>query len=490
MTQGIRFLLGNEPRHLDAIDPTMTVLNYLRLVEGRYGSKEGCAEGDCGACTVVLGELEGEAVAYRAVNACIQFLPTLDGKQLLTVEDLQSPAGALHPVQQAMVESHGSQCGYCTPGFVMSLFALFHQGGSPDRQTIDDALAGNLCRCTGYGPIIAAAERMAEIGSGDRFSREAGKTAAALTALRHDDVSRIEAGDGRRYFAPRRIGDLAALVLEHPQACLLAGGTDVGLWVTKQHRRLDPVIYLGDVAELRQIELTPDRIEIGAAVTYGRLLPLVASEYPDFGELLRRLGSTQIRAGGTMGGNIANGSPIGDSPPALIALDARLVLRRGGERREMALEDYFIDYGRQDRRPGEFVEKILLPRRDPARVFHCYKVSKRFDQDITASLGAFNLKLDEGRVGDIRICFGGMAATPKRARHCEAALIGKPWTRDSLAQAQAALRRDYTPISDMRASKTYRGLVAENLLLKFFHETTEPEAETRILGRGGRAAHG
>ncbi len=490
MGKGIKFLLGRERREIEFIDPTMTVLNYLRLVERRCGSKEGCAEGDCGACTVVMGELEAGKIVYRAVNSCIQFVPTLDGKQLLTVEDLQSPDGELHPVQQAMVECHASQCGYCTPGFVMSLFALFHEGGALDRQRIDDALAGNLCRCTGYGPIIAAAERMRASGSEDRFAAEAVQTAATLKALQHGDATKIKNAGGQRYFAPRKIDELASLALEHPDACLLAGGTDIGLWVTKQHRRLDPVIYLGEVEELQRLIVNAKNIEIGAAVTYGRLLPVIAEEYPDFGELLRRLGSTQIRACGTMGGNVANGSPIGDSPPPLIALDARLVLRRGGERREIALEDYFIDYGKQDRRAGEFVEKILLPRRDPARVFRCYKISKRFDQDITASLGAFNLKLEKGRVADIRVCFGGMATTPKRARGCEKALIGKPWTRESVAGGQTALRKDYVPISDMRASKAYRSMVAENLLLKFFHETSEPKAETRVVGRAAKAAHG
>jgi xanthine dehydrogenase small subunit len=490
MSKGIRFLLGHERREIESIDPTMTVLNYLRLVERRCGTKEGCAEGDCGACTVVLGELDGDRIAYRAVNSCIQFVPTLDGKQLLTVEDLQAPDGTLHPVQQAMVDNHGSQCGFCTPGFVMSLFALFHDGSAIDRQRIDDALAGNLCRCTGYGPIIAAAMQMRSKGIEDRFARDAAKTVSALSAFQRGKTVEVTAADGRRYFAPHTADELAALLLAHPGACLLAGATDVGLWVTKQHRRLDPVIYLGEVEELKQLKESPAIFEIGAGVTYERLLPVLGQEYPDFGELLRRLGSVQIRACGTMGGNVANGSPIGDSPPALIALNARLVLRQGAERRELALEDFFIDYGKQDRRPGEFVEKILLPRRDPTRVFHCYKISKRFDQDITASLGAFNLKLDKGRVSDIRICFGGMASTPKRARHCEKALIGKPWSRETIANGQVALRQDYAPITDMRASKTYRSLIAENLLLKFFHETSEPAAATRIAGATAKAAHG
>ncbi len=483
MAGRIKFLLGSEQREIEVTDPTMTVLNYLRETERRTGTKEGCAEGDCGACTVVLGEIAGERLGFRAVNSCIQFLPTLDGKQLLTVEDLASPDGALHPAQQAMVDCHGSQCGFCTPGFVMSLFALYHEprSGDLDRRHIDDALAGNLCRCTGYGPIIAAAARMKDIAGTDRFDDGEAETVRALKALQVEAVPAIETADGRRWFAPRRVEALAELLLRLPDACLLAGATDVGLWVTKQHRRLDPVIYLGEVEELQRLEIGPEAIEIGAAVTYDRLYKAIAAEYPDFGELLRRLGSTQIRNCGTMGGNIANGSPIGDSPPPLIALGARLVLRHGSERRELALEDFFLGYGKQDRRASEFVESIRLPRRDPARRFACYKISKRFDQDITACLGAFNLRLTQGQVADIRICYGGMAEIPKRARQCEKALIGQPWNLETIQAAQAALRRDFTPLSDMRASQAYRALAAENLLLKFFEETEEPLSRTRIL---------
>lgn len=485
MADRVRFLLGDQAREVAIADPTLTVLNYLREHERRRGTKEGCAEGDCGACTVALGEIQDGRLVYRAVNSCIQFLPTLQGKQLVTVEDLEGPDGGLHPVQQAMVDCHGSQCGFCTPGFVMSLFTMFHGEAPLDRPAIDDALAGNLCRCTGYGPIIAAAERMRGIGSGDRFAENA---AATMEALRRLDESASGRDSGPSYFAPRRVDELAEILLKNPKACILAGGTDVGLWVTKQHRRLDPIVYVGAVEELQRLKVGKDRIEIGAAVTYARLQAAIDSEYPDFGELLRRLGSVQIRNCGTMGGNIANGSPIGDSSPPLIALGARLVLRRGGERRNIALEDFFLDYGKQDRRPGEFVEMILLPRRDPAWSFRCYKVSKRFDQDITASLGAFNLKLERGRVADIRICFGGMAATPRRAKACEAALKGRPWARETIAAGQAALAKDYAPITDMRASKDYRATIARNLLLKFFHETSEPALETRVVGQ--RVANG
>jgi len=365
----------------------------------------------------------------------------------------------------------------------MSLFALVHEprSGKLHRRCIDDALAGNLCRCTGYGPIIAAAARMTDIAGTDRFDEGEVETLRALAALQAETTQEIETADGRRWFAPRRVEALAELLLRFPDACLVAGATDVGLWVTKQHRRLDPVIYLGEVEELQRLEIGAETIEIGAAVTYRRLHQAIAAEYPDFGELLRRLGSTQIRNCGTMGGNIANGSPIGDSPPPLIALGAKLVLRRGGERREIALEDFFLDYGKQDRRPGEFVESIRLPRHDPARRFACYKISKRFDQDITACLGAFNLKLARGRVADIRICYGGMAGIPKRASACEKALIGRLWNLETIEAGQAALRRDYTPLSDMRASQAYRALAAENLLLKFFEESEEPLRRTRIL---------
>ena len=478
MTGAIKFLLGQEPREIADRDPNLTVLRYLREVEGLCGTKEGCAEGDCGACTVVLAEPENGRLRHRAVNACIQLLPTLHGKQLLTVEHLKAADGSLHPVQQAMVDCHGSQCGFCTPGFVMSLYALYRQGGAQERGAIDDALAGNLCRCTGYGPIVAAARQMGAAESEDESA-----LATTLEGLASGEGLSLAAA-GRRYFAPKSIEALAALLLEHPEACILAGGTDVGLWVTKQHRRLDPIVYVGEVAELKALAVGPERIEIGAAVTYSEAHQAIAEAYPDFGEVIRRLGSRQIRNLGTIGGNIANGSPIGDSPPPLIALDARLVLRRGAERREIALEDFFIAYGQQDRQPGEFVERVLLPRQGPDWTFRCYKVSKRFDQDITAVLGAFNLKLERGRVAAARICYGGMAATPKRAAACEAALTGSAWNETTLERGRQALAEDFAPISDMRASADYRLRVAQNLLTKVYVETTAPATATRLVGEG------
>ena len=489
MRDHIRFILGDEAVELRDIDPTMTVLDWLRLEKGRAGTKEGCAEGDCGACTVVIARPQDGRLSYRAVNGCIVFMPMLDGCQLLTVEDLKAPDGTLHAVQQSMVDCHGSQCGFCTPGFVMSLFALYRNEESPTDQRIDDVLAGNLCRCTGYAPIAAAAKQMYQEGPAakDWFAAGEADIVARLEALADGETLCIEA-DGRRLYAPADIDGLADILEQNPDACIVAGGTDVGLWVTKQLRDITPAVHIGRVAELRRIEETDEAITIGAGVTYDEASSIIAAHYPDFGELIRRIGGLQVRNMGTIGGNIANGSPIGDSPPALIAAGATLGLRLGSDRRTMLLEDFFIDYGKQDRRPGEFVEYVVLPKPEPNTHFRCYKISKRFDQDISAACGAFQLRLDGGNVADIRIAFGGMAATPKRAAATEAALTGKPWTEETIEAALPAMEQDYTPLTDWRASAGYRMAVAKNLLRKFHAETSGPATPIRLVG-DGRLAH-
>ena len=487
MRQSIKFLLGHEPRELSALDPTMTVLDYLRIEERRTGTKEGCAEGDCGACTIVVGSLEGDKIRYRAVNSCIQFLPTVDGCQLISVEDLRDPSsGGLHPVQAAMVRENASQCGFCTPGFVMSLFALYREGAAsgeaPEIQAINDCLAGNLCRCTGYGPIIEAARSMHEPAAGpDHFERNSAATVAALRALRDDETIHLTGPDGRQSFAPTTSDALAGILLEHPEATLVAGASDVGLWVTKAQRRLDPVIFLDRLAEMKQINETATAIEIGAAVTYSDAERVIGDHYPDFGEIIRRLGSPPVRNVGTIGGNIANGSPIGDSLPPLIAAGATLVLRRGGERRRLALEDFFIDYGQQDLKSGEFIETIILPKPGPGSRLYCYKISKRFDQDISAVLAAFSLTIRDGKAASVRLAYGGMAATPRRAGAAEAALEGQDWSRENVDRAVAALQRDFRPIDDLRASAAYRLQVAGNLLVKAYLEAQGDGAETRII---------
>jgi xanthine dehydrogenase small subunit len=445
----IRFVLDGEVIEVDDPDPTATVLDYLRYTLRRTGTKEGCAEGDCGACTVVLGELDGETVRWRAVNACILFVPMLDGKALSTVESLARD-GALHPVQRAMADGHGSQCGFCTPGFVMSLYARSLGALGTEGTPVRDVIAGNLCRCTGYGPILAAGE------ANPPQSADDGELAALLRA--------IAPGSGPGWFSPKTSDALAALLVENPEARIVAGATDVGLWVTKGLRDLGTMIFIGDVADLRRIEETPDSLILGAGVRYSEAKAALARLHPDLGELVRRIGGLQVRNAGTIGGNIANGSPIGDMPPALIALGTELVLRQGGERRTMPLESFFIAYGRQDRRPGEFVESVRIPRPAPGTRIRIVKLSKRFDSDISALCGAFALRLEGGKVAEARIAFGGMAGIPARAPACEAALTGKAWSEATVEAAAGALAQDYKPLTDLRGSAEYRLAAAANLL--------------------------
>ncbi len=480
MGEAIRFLLDGEVRTLSGVDPTRTVLEVLRGNLSRTGTKEGCAEGDCGACTVLVGDLADGAVTWRAVNSCIQFAPMLHGKALMTVESLGS-ADALHPVQQAMVDHHGSQCGFCTPGIVMSLYGRA-VGASGTGGSLDDVLAGNLCRCTGYGPIIAAAEATPAEAAPDVGAALAQIAPSEMLVLDYEDAL---AGMTRRWLTPRNLAQLDEALAAYPNPTFVSGATDVGLWVTKQRRALETVISLSDVAELKTIETLADgSLRIGAAVTYAKALDALAALYPDLGEMMRRLGSVQVRNAGTVGANIANGSPIGDMPPALIAANATLVLRRGAVTRRMPLEDFFIAYGKQDRSPDEIVEAVIVPAPKADALFKVYKLTKRFDQDISAVCAAFAVQIDDGVVTDARIAFGGMAATPKRAVACEAALVGQAWTTDVVEAAAAAMPSDFTPLSDMRASAAYRMLSAQNLLRKAFIESQDAGVETRVLAYG------
>ena len=498
----IRFILDGEVHTVGGVDPNTTVLKYLREHLRRTGTKEGCAEGDCGACTVVVGELDGDRVRFRAINSCIKFLPTLDGKELLTVESLRAADGSLHPVQRAMVECHGSQCGFCTPGFVMSMFELYKSEERPDRRRLQDALAGNLCRCTGYRPIIDAAERMYDGGhegnggwlhrpyssEDDEPGAEESEMVHRLRSIQRDGTLEIVgpdlAGGERRYFAPRSLDDLAELVETYPDARILAGGTDVGLWVTKFHWDIDTIIYIGEVAELGHIDVVDDHLEVGAGVTLTDAHAAIGERFPDMGELYRRFASPPIRNAATLGGNIANGSPIGDSMPGLIALGTTLVLRRGSERRELPLDEFYISYQKTALESGEFVERVRIPLEPADREFRTYKISKRFDQDISAVCAAFCVRLDDGRAHDVRVAYGGMAEIPKRAAGCERALEGAEWNEATIEAGMAALDGDYAPITDMRSSADYRRLVTRNLLRKFYLETSGFEGETRVLEHG------
>ncbi len=470
---GIRFLLDGEVVELRDVDPTRTVLQFLREDLRRKGTKEGCAEGDCGACTVAVSEPVGNSgeTRLKAINSCIQFLPTLDGKELITVESLAT-ADELHPVQAAMVNNHGSQCGFCTPGFVMSMYVLYETNPNPGRQDIDDALSGNLCRCTGYKPIIAAANEMLKA---DRSLLH--KRASDFTALRRERSLQVEQ-NGRRFLAPLDADELAELLAKYPQATILAGGTDVGLWVTKQHRELSTVIYTGRVAELQVLETTDSHIEIGAAVTFSDAVPLIVKHYPGLIEMFRRFASPPIRNAGTLGGNIANGSPIGDSMAALMVVDTTLVLRCGDVEREIALGDFYHDYMVNDLQPAEFVSQIRVPLPTDKVIVSCHKWSKRFDQDISAVCSAYQLQLQDGKVTAFRMACGGLAATVRRAKLTEAALNAQDWNEASVENACQKLAEDFAPISDMRASADGRMRAAQNMLRRFFAETQSEQLET------------
>ena len=473
----VHFLLNGEPVAVREAAPTRSLLAWLREERHLTGSKEGCAEGDCGACAVVIGERLTDGAGelrLRPVNACIQWLPAMDGKALFTVEYLrrQAGGGALHPAQQAMVDCHGSQCGFCTPGFVMSLWNAYHNHTKPlPEAALRSALAGNLCRCTGYRPILEAGRRMFELPA---LALDRAELATRLAALPVGEPLACRHASGA-FHAPAALSDLLELRAAHPEATVLAGGTDVGLWTTKALRDLGDILYLGRVAELQGIEERGDSLTIGAAASLTDAFAALAVPYPELAEVAERFGSQPIRNAGTLGGNVANGSPIGDSMPALIALGARLVLvSRRGER-ELALEDFYLDYMKKDLAPDEILRAIVVPKPSPNLVFRTWKLAKRHDSDISAVCGAFALYLEDGRIAAARVAYGGMSATVRRAPRTEAALTGSPWDESTARAAMAALDEDYAPLSDHRASAAYRRRGAANLLYRCFLET-RPDA--------------
>lgn len=447
----ISFILNGTPVSADA--PSTTLLDFLRLQKGLTGTKEGCNEGDCGACTVMVAALEDGELVHRAVNSCILMLGQMQGKSVRTVESL----GGGHPVQEAMVAHHGAQCGFCTPGIVMSLAAAHIEG----RQDHADVLAGNLCRCTGYAPILRAAEAVAEM---------------PVPEANYDEVDMIKALENDGF---TDLDDFAIWYEANPEAVLVGGATEVGLVLTKELKQPAQFGFLNRITVLQHITHEEGGMRIGSGVLLARLRGAMAGKHPQFAEMLRRFGSVQVRNSATIGGNIANGSPIADTPPALIALGARLTLRKGATRREVLLEDYYIAYGKQDRAAGEFIESIFIP--EQTDNLGVYKISKRFDQDISALCGAFNIEVADGKVSAARIAFGGMAATPKRATQVEAALVGQPWNKATIGKAQASFAEDYAPISDQRGSASYRQILAQNLLMRYYLEQTG-DTRVRVVG--------
>ena len=480
----ISFIFRGARVDLAGFSPHATLLDWLRLNAHATGTKEGCGEGDCGACTVVLARASDGELDQRPVNACILLMGQVDGAEILTIEDL-ADGNALHPVQQAMVTHHGSQCGFCTPGIVMSLFALQQDAQGPvTRPQIEIALAGNLCRCTGYRPIVDAAMEACAGPAQDRFATAASARMAALASI--DDGADLFVGTPTQFFAaPASEDALAALYMEHPDALILSGATDVGLWITKALQTPPKIIWLGRLrGAFTAIEAGDKALSLGAGLTLADAITPLVTIHPDFAEIMRRFGSAQVRASGTIGGSLANGSPIGDLAPCLIALGAEIELRRGSELRRLPLDAFFIAYKKQDRRPGEYLRRIIIPRPAPDREFRAYKVGKRFDEDISAVLGAFHIGLAGRHVIFARIAFGGMAGTPARALQTEMAAIGIDLDEPATwASALAEIGNDYAPIDDARASAGYRSLIARNLFLKTLMEIAGIPAEiTRISG--------
>ncbi|AGT08756.1 xanthine dehydrogenase small subunit [Paracoccus aminophilus] len=471
MGSELKFLLNDSEIRLTEVGGADTLLDFLRLQKRMLGTKEGCAEGDCGACTVLVGRLHQGELRYEPVNACIRFLASCHGCHIVTIEHLRGSDGGLHPVQRAFVEHHASQCGFCTPGFIMSLYGLWMAKPKPSVVEIENALQGNLCRCTGYEPIIKAALAASEAGGQamDQLALERDRVTGWLSAVAPE---RIETARGQdRAILPKDAADLAQILAEHPQATIVAGATDVGLWVTKMLRPISPAVFIGHLTELKGISVTENEITLGAGVTYSEFQPFIASYFPQAEDYWNRIAGWQVRNVGTIGGNVANGSPIGETPPLLIALGAVVVLRSTKGQRRVAIEDYFIAYGKQDRAPGEFVEAIVIPRAGADRIA-AYKVSKRAHSDITATAVAFRIATDGKVIRDARIAFGGMAGTPKRAEGAEAALRGQPFSAESFEAAARAVGDDFQPLSDWRATADYRRLVAANLIRRFWLEQT------------------
>ena len=463
----IKFVHENRIVEIKNPEPNETLLNYIRIKLKKTGTKEGCAEGGCGACTVVLGELKNKNINYSAVNSCIMFLPTLQGKQLILVEDLIYKNGSLHPVQQAMVNYHSSQCGFCTPGFVMSLFSMFKNHSRFKDSIIRDSISGNLCRCTGYQPIIKAAKSLNNKNKIDHFNKNKKNIINMLEKINNQSI--VIYKKDKKYFAPRYVQELKKILKKNIDSHLLSGGTDLSLKVTKERNDMNSIIYMNSINELNYIRNNNGYIEVGATTPLIKFENYIKKYYIDFANILKRYGSVQIRNVGTIAGNIATASPIGDTLPILLSLDAKVVLRSIKKTKIISLEDFFIDYRKTKLKKGQFIDSIRIPL-FPKNIFKAYKISKRFDYDISSCCASFNLELKNKIIKSIKVAYGGMASIPKRAKFCEKILLNSSITEKTIIEAKEALEKDFKPISDMRASGKYRIMVAKNLLHKCFLE--------------------
>ena len=476
MRPAISFILDGKPRYVEFgpgshVTPTTTVLNYLRSLPDHKSVKEGCAEGDCGACTLVLGERGGDGkLCYSSVDSCLMFLPMLDGKQLVTTENLRGKDGTLHPVQSAMVNSGGSQCGYCTPGIIMSLFSLYKNHNRPERREIDDALTGNLCRCTGYKPIVEAAATACIHHGVDDFSVHESEMLHLMDALPRDSL-RIETGS-QRYFRPRSLGEALSIKHQYPDAIVICGSTDVALRVTKRHEALSEILDLSAIDSLRHIEETADAVTIGSATSLTDVLGQTRNSLPALATMLDVFGSQQIRNLATLGGNIGTASPIGDTLPVLLAYGTKVALESLNGHREVALDGYFTGYRKTIRQPGELITSVIIPKPGERVIIKSYKISKRKDLDISTVSAGFRLEVRDGLVHKIVLAYGGMAERVKRATTTEQAILGRTWERVTIEQASRLIDDDFTPISDARAGAEMRRIAAKNLLIKFWFETS------------------
>ena len=458
----IKFIFNNKIREIHNPNPNETILNYIRLNLKKTGTKEGCAEGGCGACTVVIGELEKNKIVYKAINSCIAFTTSLEGKQLLIVEDLMENDGSLHQVQNTMIKYHGSQCGFCTPGFIMSLFSMYKNYNSYNEKIIEESIAGNLCRCTGYRPIIDAAKKLKSKQS-DKFKKNEKKTITLLKKIRARNIS-IK-NKNKKYFAPRTVSELKKIIKSNPNSNFFSGGTDISLVVTKQKKDLENIIYLNAIEELDYIKENNRYIEVGATTSLRKFELFIKKYYSDFNSILKRYGSFQIRNVATMAGNIATASPIGDSLPLLLTLDASVIIESYNKKIVLPLNNFFIGYRKTRLKKGQFIRAIKIPI-FKKNIFKAFKISKRIDDDISSVCASFNLEIVNKKIKNIKIAYGGMASVPKRAKHCEKILLNTNFSKNVISKAQMSLEKDFTPIDDMRASKNYRMEIAKNLLEK------------------------